>query len=133
MFGKIIAGVIGGFIVAFLASNIVILAFGSEGASVVVLLVSWVVAIVIALKSSRGVKLWRWFLFISAALLFTTPLASFIRTTKETEGLAVAGGLFATGIFSVVFPLLGIAFLIIGLLVGRDKQVIVIKEEKENT
>ena len=128
MFGKIVAGIIGGFIVACIAINIVNLAFYSNEANAVVFLVSWMVAIVIALKSSRSARAWRCFLFISAALLFTTPLATFIRTTKETEGIAIVGGLFATGIFSIIFPLLGIAFLIIGLLVGRDKEVVVIKE-----
>lgn len=131
MIWKIVAGVVGGFIVAFLASNIVSLVFGSKGAATAALLVSWALAIVVALKSPRGAKAWRWLLVTSAALSFVVPLATLISTTKETEGAAVAGGLIATGFFGVVFFLLGLAFLVIGLLVGRDKQVIVIKEEEK--
>ncbi len=131
MFGKIVAGVIGGFIVAFLASNVVSLVSDSKGAGAVALLVSWIVAFVIALKTPRGSKAWRWLLVTSAALSFVVPLSTFIRTTNETTGTGKLGGLVATGFFSVVFFLLGLAFLVIGLLVGRDKQVVVAKNGSE--
>jgi hypothetical protein len=122
MAGKIVAGIIGGFIVAALAGNIATLVSGSKGASVVALLLAWAVAITGAVKASRAAKAWRWLLVTSAALSFVVPLATLIRTTKETTGAGALGGLVATGIFSVVFFLLGSAFLVIGLLVGRDKQ-----------
>ncbi len=122
MFGKIVAGVIGGFIVAFLASNVISLVSDSKGAAAAVLLFTWIAALVIALRTPRTGKTWRWLLVVSAALSFVVPLATLVRTTHETTGAGKAGGLIATGIFGVVFFLLGLAFLVIGVLVGRDKQ-----------
>ena len=54
---RIIARVIGGFIVAFLASNIVTLVVGSNQLAGVVFLGFWVLAIVAAFRSSRGGKI----------------------------------------------------------------------------
>lgn len=127
MFGKVVAGIVGGFVVAVLASNIVNLVSGTKGASAIVLLLSWVAAIVGAVRAPRAAKAWRWLLIVSAALSFIVPLSVLIRTTKETTGAGVAGGLIATGIMSLVFFLLGLAFLVVGLLVGRNKQIIVAK------
>jgi hypothetical protein len=121
MFWKVVAGIVGGLIVAALAGNIVNLVSSSTAASAVLLL-SWAAAIVGALKASRAGVAWRWLLVASAALSFTVPLASLVWTTEQTTGTDVAGGLVATGFFAVVFFLLGLAFLVVGLLVGRDKK-----------
>ncbi len=128
MFWKVVAGIVGGFVVAAFAGNIVNLVSASKGTSVIALLLSWAVAIVGAVKASRAAKAWRWLLVTSAALSFVVPIATLIRTTNETTGTGKLGGLVATGFFSVVFFLLGLAFLVIGLLIGRDKQVVVAKK-----
>jgi len=128
---KIVAGIIGGFIVAFLCSNIANLVAASKGFSALVLLAAWVVSIIVAVKSANVGKAWRRLLISSSALSFVVPLATFIYTTQKTEGVEVVGGLFVTGIFSVLFFLLGIAFLVVGLLVGRGVKVEVESHAKD--
>ncbi len=128
MFNKIVAGLLGGFIVSALAGNVVNLFTASTNASVIVFLVSWMLAIIISLKSSRGAKAWRWMLVASSALSFVVPLAALILTTKETDGAEFIGGLVATGFFGIVFFLLGLAFLVLGLLIGRNTLVVIVKE-----
>ena len=54
MLGKIVAGVIGGFIVSFFAGNVITLVGGSKGGAAAVGLIVWGVAIVAALKSPSG-------------------------------------------------------------------------------
>ena len=147
MFGKIISGVIGGLIVAILGALVVTVALSSNpesGAQVgaIAFFVFWVLAIVFAILSPRVAKAWRRLLITSAILSFTMPISSFIFTgaavTQEAAkggeyadvaaaGAALGGGMI-TAITGFLGFFLGIIFLIIGLLVGRDKQVVVVKE-----
>ena len=132
LFFKIIAGVIGGFIVAFLASNIATLASTKETGTVI-LLVSWAISIFIAVKSTRAARAWRWMLIISGCLCFALPLATLIFAANQESGAEVVGGLVATSIFGIVFFLFGLALLVIGLLIGRNPQAIVLQRNNEKT
>jgi len=118
--GKVVAGIVGGFVVAAFAANILNLVAGSTVAGFV-LIGSWVLALVLAIRASSGARAWRWLLICAGALSFLVPLATLMRTTRQTDGVEVLGGIVATGIFAVVFFLLGLAFLVIGFAVGRDK------------
>ncbi len=130
MFGKVVAGIVGGFVVAALFGNIVNLVSGSKGVNAIIALFAWVAAVVGAVKAPRAAKAWRWLLVVSAALSFTVPLGGLVWTTQQTTGAGVAGGLVGTGIVACVFFLLGLAFLIVGLLVGRDRKSEAVSGEK---
>jgi hypothetical protein len=100
LFGKIIAGIFGGFIVAFLASNIATLV--SKDTGTVILLVSWAVSIYIAVKSQRVARAWRWQLIMSGCLCFVLPLATLIFAARQEGAAEVVGGVVATGILGFV-------------------------------
>ena len=129
MIGRIVAGVIGGFIVAFLTSNITTLITTSKSTASLMFLFAWGLSIFFALKSQRAARAWRWLLVSSASLSFFVPLATLIWTAKAKDGAEVIGGLVATGFLGVVFFLVGLAFLVIGLLIGRDKHIVVIENK----
>lgn len=124
MIAKIIAGFIGGFVVAFLVGNLINLGFNSTQTAAVAFLLAWATAVVGALRAPRGAKAWRWLLIVSGALTFLMPLALLIFSTRPAEGGRVVAGLLVTGLIWPVFLLVGLAFLVIGFLIGRDKQPI---------
>ena len=141
MGGKIVAGLVGGFILAVLAANIASVVFGDptakeQGAAVtavsgLVFFGLWAGSIYLSIKADRAAKAWRKLLITSACLSFSLPLAGMLMAGKaayhyETKGrhlesaaMAGAGGVaaIALGIFGFF---LGAIFLTIGLLVGRD-------------
>lgn len=125
LFGKIVAGIFGGFVVAFLASNIATLVSKDTGA--LVLLVSWAASIYIAVKSQRVARAWRWQLIISGCLCFVLPLATLIFSTQQESGARMLVGVVATGVLGFVAFLFGLALLVVGLLVGRNPNVVVIQ------
>lgn len=150
MFGKIVSGVLGGLIVATLGSFVVTIAgagsdpeasgeFGAKAFFVI-----WALSIVIAVMAKGAGKAWRRLMLTSAVLSFLLPLASFIfsgahvaevaSTGGEHAGAAAAGAAIGGGLITMISGFLGfflgIIFLLIGLLVGRDKQVIVVKESE---
>lgn len=86
LFGKIIAGIFGGFLVAFLASNIATLV-SDTGA--VILLVSWALSIYIAVKSQRVARAWRWQLIMSSCLCFVLPLATLIFAARQESAAEI--------------------------------------------
>ncbi len=150
MIGKIISGLVGGLIVAILGSMLVTLASagppesdGQTGA--MVFLIFWVVALVIALKAPRAGKAWRRLLIISGLLAFAMPISSLIFTgaqiadvasqSGEHVGAAVVGTALGGGIVTAIAGFLGffvgVILLVTGLLIGRDKQIIIIKESKD--
>jgi hypothetical protein len=96
----------------------------------------WAVGIVIAVKAPNAGKAWRRLLLTSSVFSFLLPLAGVVFTgvfmatqTKggaEAAGAAIGGGL-ASGILGFVGFFLGVVFLLVGLLVGRDKQVIYVQ------
>ena len=128
MLGKFVAGVIGGFIVSFFAGNVITFVGGSKGGAAAVGLIVWGVAIVAVLKSPRAAKAWRWMFGISGALSFCISAAIIVRSLSllNTSPGAIEGiaGIAVTGCTVPIFFLLGLAFLVIAALIGRDKQVV---------
>ena len=139
---KVVAGIFGGLVVAFLAMTLVGLAMaggastkpggGGGGAA---FLLAWVASIAIAVMAPRAAKAWRRLLLTAAVLSFMLPLAGLVFTGSflanhttggaEAAGAAIGGGL-VSGFLGFVGFFLGVVFLLIGLLVGRDKQVVVV-------
>ncbi len=126
MIGKIISGLFGGFIVALLGFIVVKTSLSlnpeSDGPTgAMAFFIFWVVALVIALTAPRAGKAWRRLLIISGLLAFSMPIYSLIFAgATVAEATLGMGGLF----------FLGVIFLVTGLLIGRDKQVVIIKESK---
>ena len=143
LFGRIVAGVIGGFIVGALAANIFNLLFGDPTAkepSTVITALSgvlffglWVGAIVIGIRSTQPARAWRHLLIPSGILCLVLPFGALVATGRmasataakggqmaefEAGAAAVGGTIFAlvVGFFGVI---LGGIFLTIGLLVGK--------------
>ena len=147
MIGKIISGLVGGLIVAILGAMLVTLALASNPESggqtgAMAFFVFWVVAVVMALTAPRAGKAWRRLLITSGLLSFAMPISSLIFSGAQVAdaasqggeyasaavaGAALAGGM-VTAITGFVGFFLGVIFLVIGLLVGTDKQIVIIKE-----
>ncbi len=147
---KIIAGLLGGFILAILGAILVTTTFaaspekgGNWGA--IAFLVFWVMGIAVALRANSAAKAWRRLLLSSAVLSFLAPISgiiytgSFMATQVDTAseyagaqaaGVAIGGSLIS-GFMGFVGFFLGVVFLIIGLLVGRDKQVVYVERQPE--
>lgn len=143
---KVLAGLIGGFILAVLGALLVTIAFAASPEKggvwgVMGFFVFWILGFVIALMARSAPKAWRRLLLTSAVLSFLLPLSgliytgSFMATHVDTEatyagaqaaGAAIGGGLIS-GILGFIGFFLGVVFLIVGLLVGRDKQVIYVQ------
>ena len=143
---KVLAGIIGGLILAVIGAILVTVTFaaspgkgGSWGA--ISFLAFWVVGIVVAIRSASASKAWRKLLISSAVLSFLLPLSGLIYTGSfmakhvdtnaqyagaQAAGAAIGGGLIS-GFMGVVGFFLGVVFLVIGLLVGRDKQVVYVQ------
>jgi hypothetical protein len=142
---KLLAGIIGGLIIGVLGAIVIALggATGSGKSGVygaAAFFVLWAVGVVIALRSPSASKAWRRLLITAAVLSFLLPLSgivftgSHVATTYErggqysgaaAAGAAIGGGL-VSGFMGVVGFFLGAIFLTVGLLVGRDKQVVYI-------
>ena len=137
-FGKLMAGVIGGSLIAFLVYMIInVTASGFDNSrepNLIIFGLAWVASIVIAVLSPRTAKAWRRMFIILALVSFTMPLASMFFAVggisqtdsgAEIAGAAVAGGVMSaiSGVFAFF---MGGVSLIIGLLIGRDPQVVVV-------
>ena len=137
---KLIAGIAGGLILAILASMVASIMFAAgksgPGVGAMTFLVAWAVGIAIALMAPRAGKAWRRLLISSALLSFMLPLSGLIytgsfmatRTTggAEAAGAAIGGGL-VSGFLGFFGFFLGLVFLVIGLLVGRDREVVYVQ------
>lgn len=143
---KVLAGIIGGLILASIGAILVTTTFAASPEKgsfwgAVGFLVFWVLGIVIAIKSSTTPKAWRKLLISSAVLSFLLPLSGLIYTGSfmaehvdpnaefagaQAAGAVIGGGLIS-GFMGFVGFFLGVVFLIIGLLVGKDKQVVYIQ------
>lgn len=143
---KFVAGIFGGLILAIIGAMLVTVTFaaspekgGSWGAVSFFLL--WVVGIVIAVLAKSASKAWRRLLLTSAVLSFLLPLSGVIYTGSfmathvdpadkyagaAATGVAIGGGL-VSGFLGFVGFFLGVVFLVIGLLVGRDKQIVYVQ------
>lgn len=140
---KFVAGLIGGLILAVLAATVVGLAGAASGsgAGAGVFFGAWVIALVIALTAPRAGKAWRRLLIISGLMAFMLPLSGIIFTgsyvaTKvdhtsahaaaEAAG-ATIGGALVSGALGFIGFFLGVILIIVGLLTGRDKQVVYVQ------
>jgi hypothetical protein len=141
---KILAGMIGGLLLAVLVSLVVGIAgaaspesSGSRGA--IVFFVAWVVALLIAIYAPTAGKAWRRLLVMSGIAAFMLPLSGIIFTGShiatnlggahsgaEKAGAAI-GGTLVSGFLGFVGFFLGVILLISGLLVGRDKQIVYVQ------
>jgi hypothetical protein len=143
---KVVAGLVGGLILAIIGAMLVTVTLaaspergGSWGA--LSFLIFWVVGIVVAVLAKSASKAWRRLLVTSAVLSFLLPLSGVIYTgsfmathvdaTGENAGAAAAGaaigGGLVSGFLGFVGFFLGIVFLVIGLVVGRDKQIVYVQ------
>ncbi|MGF6128962.1 hypothetical protein QF019_004186 [Pseudomonas frederiksbergensis] len=141
---KILAGLVGGLILAILVSMVVAIAGAASPAaggatSAIVFFVVWIIALVVAVYAPTSGKAWRRLLVTSGIASFMLPLSGIIFTgshiatnisgahsSAETAGAAI-GGTLVSGFLGFVGFFLGVIFLIVGLLVGRDKQVVYIQ------
>ena len=147
MLGKIISGLVGGLIVAILGMVLVTMALASDPESssqtgAMTFFVFWVIAFVLALTAQRTGKAWARLFIISGLLAFAMPISTFIFTGAQVSDAAAQGGEYAAaaaagaavgGGLVTLFTgflgfFLGVIFLVIGFLVGRDKQIVVVKE-----
>lgn len=144
LFGRIIAGVVGGLILGTLAANIFNLVFADptdKRAASPITVVSGILfcaivatAIVVAVKSIRPAKAWRRLLIPSGILSLILPLAGLVTTSRMAHIAAAKGGQMAeleagvyavSGTFLMVLVgsfgiILAAIFLTIGLLVDRE-------------
>lgn len=136
---KFIAGLVGGLILAALSMFLVSIASagssqssGTGGATV--FLITWIIAFIVALTAPRAAKAWRRLFLLSGIVSFLMPLSGVVFTgsylankgatsAAETAG-ATLGGTLVTGALGFVGFFLGVVFILIGLLVGRDKQIV---------
>ncbi|MGR2706859.1 hypothetical protein B7453_13640 [Pseudomonas sp. IB20] len=143
---KVLAGIVGGLILALLVMTV----FGISGAAspesgggagAIAFFIAWVVGLVVAITAPRAGKAWRRLLITSGVVSFMLPLAGIIFTGShiaknvnpnaghsgaEAAG-ALIGGTLVSGFLGFVGFFLGIIFCIIGLLVGRDKQIVYVQ------
>ncbi|MCU5783198.1 hypothetical protein MA04_02498 [Alcanivorax balearicus MACL04] len=147
---KLIAGIIGGLILAVLGAILVTMTFAASpekggGWGATAFFVFWIIGIAVALGAKSPAKAWRRLLLSSAVLSFLAPISAIIYTGSfmatqidtaseyagaQAAGVAVGGGLIS-GFMGFVGFFLGVVFLIIGLLVGRDKQVVYIERQPQ--
>jgi len=137
IFGGLLLGVLGIFLAtAFAASN----KGGAIGA--ISFLIFFGIAILISISSENGAKAWRRILITSSIISFLLPISAIIYSfsfmaTKidrsdefagaQAVGAAIGGSL-VTGLYSIFGFFLGVVFLIIGLLIGREKTIVYINK-----
>ncbi|MBD9566537.1 hypothetical protein [Pseudomonas sp. PDM09] len=140
---KVLAGLVGGLILAILVSMLVFIAIaaspsvsGLKGA--IAFFVTWIIAVAIAVYAPTPGKAWRRLLIASGISAFMLPLSGIIFTGSHIATIsgahsgvkaagAAIGGTLVSGFLGFVGFFLGVIFLIIGLLVGRDKQIVYIQ------
>ena len=142
---KILAGLLGGLVFAIIGAFWVTAALASsplKGGHVgaMAFWVLWGLALLIAMLAPSGGKAWRRILIASGLLCLLLPLSGIIFTGNSmaavssadphagarVAGSAIAGGLIS-GLLGFVGFFLGLVFLVIGLLVGRDKTVVYVQ------
>lgn len=140
---KIFAGLVGGLILAILSSVLVTMVFAvSRGpaAGTITFFVTWFIGVAVAVKAPSAGKAWRRLLIANGVLSFLLPLSGLLFTgsymahmdgsgehaVAAAAGAAIGGGL-VSALLGFVGFFLGVVFLVVGLLVGRDKQVVYIE------
>jgi len=141
---RVMAGIVGGLIIATLAVNIFNLLFADPAAeepgpvvtalSGVLFFGLWIGAIILGIRSLRAARAWRHLLIPSGILSLVLPLAALVTTGRMASAAAAKGGemaeleagAYAAGgtIFAIVIGffglILGAIFLAVGLLVGKN-------------
>ncbi len=141
---KILAGIVGGLILAILSTFLVTIAFAAShpdsNPGALAFFAMWMVGIAIAVMAPSASKAWRRLLLTCAVMAFLLPLSGLVYTGSYMAGMdstgqhsaaaatgAAIGGSLVSGFLGFVGFFLGVIFLVIGLLVGRDKQVVYIE------
>lgn len=145
---KLLAGLVGGFFIAILGALVIALGgaspskpAGGGGGGTLAFFVLWAASIALALMAPSAAKAWRRLLITSGILSFMLPLSTLLFTGShvasavekggEYAGAAAAGAMIGgglvSGIMGIVGFFLGAVFLVIGLLVGRDKQIVYVQ------
>ena len=132
MIGKIVVGVLGGFAVAVLGLSVLPIgvirltgnAWSDAQAILIGLLVFWVLALVLAITAEQAAKAWRRLLVGAAVLFFSLPLSSVIFAGARNMKTLLLSDTISLTDAAIIGFFLGTIFLIIGLVVGRDKQVL---------
>ena len=135
MLSKIIAAIVGGFIISMVGSMLVGLSVGAgaEGGGIAsnAFFVLYIVSFVVSLRSNSSKQAWKRLLITASILSFLLPISSMLFTgmfiAEETSGAAEAaggliGGALVTGITGVFGFFMGVIFLIIGLLIKDQKE-----------
>ncbi|MCP2023597.1 UNVERIFIED_ORG: hypothetical protein J2Y76_004512 [Pseudomonas reinekei] len=142
---KVLAGIVGGLVLALLVMTV----FGisnaalpeSAGGGAIAFFIAWIIGLVVAITAPRAGKAWRRLLITSGVVSFMLPLAGIVFTGShivknvnpstghsgaEAAG-ALIGGTLVSGFLGFVGFFLGVIFCMVGLLVGRDKQIVYVQ------
>ena len=131
---KILAGAVGGLLLAMLGSILVgLVAAGFEsaggGPAVLAFFVMWGVGLALVMKAPRPSRAWRQLLVASSVCSFLLPIAGLAYTgvfiaTQTKGGAAITQAAVDGGMASVVLGFVGffagVVFLVIGLLVDKE-------------
>jgi hypothetical protein len=141
---KVVAGILGGLILAVLGAILLTITFAASKGSpwgAISFPIFWVIGIVVAICAKTAAKAWRRLLLSSAVLSFMLPISGIIYTGSfmatyvnssnahagaQATGAAIGGGLIS-GVMGFVGFFLGVIFLIIGLLVGRNERIVYVQ------
>lgn len=138
---KLFSGIVGGFFLALLGAIVtasLIVSFSKMNGLVfgsMAFLVLWITGTLTVLMSKSTGKAWRRILFASAFFSFCLPMAGLFYTSASVAGIIEKGGefigtsatatailgTFLSAIMGILGFFLGAFFLMIGLLVGRNK------------
>jgi len=139
---KFISGMIGGSFVAMvgvvhitlLFSNMIQNNANKDDIILYLFLILWVITMIIAILTSSAIKVWRRFIITTALLIIFMPISitiSFIPLSDiplKDGDLAFLTALTTSASVAFITFLPGVLLLIVGLLIGRDKPIIVIKD-----
>ena len=141
---KVLAGIICGLIMAIIGAMVIAISGVSRlgtGANygAFAFIVFWIVGMFVAAKVPSASKAWSRLLISSGLLSFLLSLAAIISTGTlvakaidkggqyaETAGVAIGGGL-VSGFMGILGFFLGAVLLVIGFMVGRDKQIVYVQ------
>jgi len=134
---KIVAGALGGFILAFLTALIFSFSAGvdsdtAETASGYGMLLGWLAGFGLALTAQRPAKSWRRIFAASGLLAFALPIATVVFTymysaevseiggTAGAAGAVIGGGMATVAVGFVAF-FVGAIFFALAYFIGRDR------------
>ena len=139
---KFISGMIGGSFVAMvgvvhitlLFSNMIQNNANKDDIILYLFLILWVITMIIAILTSSAIKVWRRFIITTALLIIFMPISTTISFIPLSDiplkdgDLAFLTALTTSASVAFITFLPGVLLLIVGLLIGRDKPIIVIKD-----